>query len=153
MTRDEDLLAYCGLYCGDCAGHTGAIADAAQALVVEIERYRFDRSAKALFSEQLPDYERFSRELRFVCGLGCETACRARKEPCEIAACCLSRGYHACYECDAFEHCDKLSNLEGLHGDSCVSNLRAIREMGLEDWIARGKRLWFGSDVDGEEGR
>jgi hypothetical protein len=29
-----------------------------------------------------------------------------------------------------------------------VKNLKAIKEMGIEDWIERGVRFWFGSDVD-----
>ena len=48
MEERKNLLAYCGLYCGDCAGYSGEIADAAKNLVELLEKYRFDRTAKSL---------------------------------------------------------------------------------------------------------
>jgi hypothetical protein len=41
-----------------------------------------------------------------------------------------------------------LKSLEELHQDSCVKNSEAIKKMGLETWIIKGKRLWSGSEVD-----
>jgi len=41
-----------------------------------------------------------------------------------------------------------LKELESLLGDSCLKNLQAINEMGLENWLKNGKRLWFGSEID-----
>jgi hypothetical protein len=38
---------------------------------------------------------------------------------------------------------------EALRGDACVTNLRAVREIGLEAWVASDKRLWFGCEVNG----
>jgi len=149
MNATTELLAYCGLYCGDCAGCSGEIAEAAATLLREIECHRFERTAKSLFAEELPDYDAFQRALEFVSGLKCSATCRARKEPCGIARCCLDRGFRGCYECDGFEECDKLASLEDLHGDACVLNLRAIRRMGPEAWLVGAHRLWFGSDVDG----
>ena len=146
---EMDLLAYCGLYCGDCAGYSGEIADAAKILIESLERYRFDRTAKSLFADELGDYDRFREALEFVSGLRCPRICRKREEgetDCEIWKCCRTKGYYACYECEDFEVCTKLKGHEALHGDSCVTNLRAIREMGLEVWVASGERLWFGSE-------
>lgn len=150
MNETTGLLAYCGLYCGDCAGYSGEIANAAGALLEVIERHRFERTAKSLFVEQLPDYDGFRGMLEFVSGLKCAATCRERKEPCEIARCCLDKGLRGCYECNDFEACDKLSSLKDLHGDACVVNLRAIRKMGPEAWLAGARRLWFGSDVEGD---
>ncbi len=100
MNNIKELLARCGLYCGDCAGYSGEIAEAAG-----------------------------------------ETSCEIRK-------CCFKKGFCACHECSDFESCDKLKSLSVLHGESCIKNLRAIREMGIEDWIHKGKRLWFADDTD-----
>ena len=89
--------------------------------------------------------------LGFMTELRCPAVCRQREDgstACEIRKCCRSRGFYTCHECDDFEGCDTLKSLEPLHGDSCVVNLRAIREMGPDAWVASGKRLWFGSDVD-----
>ena len=151
MRESKNLLTYCGLYCGDCAGYSSEIADTAQNLMNVLEKYRFERTANCLFPEKLKDYDRFCEMLGFMTDLKCLTICRERDDSstsCEIRRCCRDKGFYACYGCDDSEMCEKLKTLEGLHGDSCVKNLKAIREMGLEAWIRRGKRLWFGSDVD-----
>ena len=44
MKARKDLLAYCGLYCGDCLGYTGVIADAAKNLMMVLKKYKFDRT-------------------------------------------------------------------------------------------------------------
>jgi len=150
--RAVNLFAYCGLYCGDCAGYTGEIAASARALLKVLERYKFARTASCLFSEELGDYDRFQEMLRFMTTLRCPRICRERElveTSCEIKKCCIEQRFYACYECDAFGTCGKLAVHEDLHGDACVTNLRAVREMGLEAWVASDKRLWFGSEVEG----
>lgn len=129
----EDLIAYCGLYCGDCAGYTGEIA------IEILQRYKFKRTAAALFSEQLAEHDRLWEMLQFISGLRCEATCREREEPCKIARCCIERGFHGCYECGEFETCTTLAELARLHGDSCPANLRAIKEMGPAAWAASGR--------------
>lgn len=151
MQEGANLLAYCGLYCGDCAGYTGEIADATKILIKILEKYKFSRTAAILFSEPLADYDKLEAMLGFMATLKCPLICREREAggtDCQIWQCCRERGFYACYECDAFEVCDRLKAQEALHGDACVKNLRAIKEMGLEAWIGSGKRLWFGSEVD-----
>jgi len=151
MKGKKGLLAYCGLYCGDCAGYIGEIADTAKNLIKVLEKFKFGRTAKCLFSEELKDYDQFCKMLGFMTGLKCPKICRERKDSgtsCKIRKCCRDRGFYACYECGDFETCEKLKSLEELHGDSCVKNLKVIKEMGLEAWTISGKRLWFGSKVD-----
>jgi hypothetical protein len=83
--------------------------------------------------------------------LRCTKVCRERADDetnCEIRACCVESGFHACYECSDLETCGKLKGHEALHSDACVKNLKAIREMGLSAWIVSGQRLWFGSEID-----
>jgi hypothetical protein len=143
-----ELIAYCGLYCGDCAGHSGELADAARALLDRMEEYRFDITARGLFADQFKDYDGLVSMLEFMSDTRCRAACRARDRTCAIARCCVDRGYSGCYECDEFKKCRKLGDLAGVHGDSCIRNLEGIRELGPEAWVAKGKRLWFGSDVD-----
>ncbi len=37
----------------------------------------------------------------------------------------------------------------GLYcGDSCRENLKAIKKVGIDNWVKKGKKLWFGSDID-----
>jgi hypothetical protein len=152
MKRKRDLLAYCGLYCGDCQGYTGVIADAARDFMTVLEKYKFDRTAKCVFPEELKDYDRLCEMLGFMTGLRCEKVCREREDSsitCEVAICCRDRGSYACYGCDDLEICEKLKALhEGLHYDSCVKNLKAIREMGLEAWTVRGRQHCYWNKVD-----
>ncbi len=149
MKGNRELLAYCGLYCGDCAGYSGEIADAAQKLKDTTKRYKFHHTAKHLFPDKLRDYGELEKMVSFMTELRCPKICR-KIEPnyvkCEISKCCREKGYYACHECDTFEACDKLKTLSGLHGDSHIKNLRAIRKMGIDDWIEKGKRLWFADD-------
>jgi hypothetical protein len=148
---DPFLLAYCGLYCGDCAGYSGEIADSATHLAELLSRYRFDRTARCLFSEELADYDTFVETLRSVATLRCPKVCRGRTDAetdCEIRACCIDREFYACHECSDVEGCIKLEGHEELHRHARVRSLGAIGEMELETWLARGRRFWFGS---GEE--
>jgi hypothetical protein len=148
MGGEVDLLAYCGLYCGDCAGYSGELADAARSLLDVIDRYGFDRTARDMFRAELPDYDGFRKALEFVSGLRCSATCREREKPCVIAACAIEKGFEGCYDCDDFRACDRLASLTDVHGDACVRNIESIRSMGPEAWVETGTRLWFGSGVD-----
>lgn len=152
MKERKELLAYCGSYCGDCLGYTGVIADAAGDFMMVLEKYKFDRTAKCVFPEELKNYDTFYEVLGFMTGLKCTQICRESEDSstsCKVRNCCRERGFYACYECDDFEVCDKLmSFMGGLHADSCLKNLKAIKEMGLEAGIIKGKRHCYWDEVD-----
>ena len=149
MKERRALLAYCGFYCGDCLGYTGVIADVAQKMIEVLETYKFGRTAECVFPEQLGDYDQFCEMLGFMRGLRCAGICREEEQDggpsgCEVKNCCRERGHYACYDCGKFEACDKLVSVhKGLHYDSCMKNMRAIREMGLEAWIYEGPRFCY----------
>ena len=44
--KEKNAIAYCGLYCGNCFAHTGAIADLARDLRKELRQSRFDIMAE-----------------------------------------------------------------------------------------------------------
>ena len=148
------LLAYCGFYCGDCLGYTGVIADAAQNMMEVLETYKFERTAECVFPEQLANYDQFREMLGFMTGLRYPGICREVEQDgspsgCEVKSCYRERGYYACYECGEFEACDKLVSIHrGLHYGSCMKNLQAIREMGLEAWIDGGPRFCYWLEAD-----
>ena len=149
MENKKELLAYCGLYCGDCAGFSGEIADAAQNLKETTERYKFHQTAKHLFPIELKDYGELQKMIEFMTELKCPKPCRQiddSKVKCKISKCCRAKGFFACHECDTFETCPELKMLSGLHGDSHIKNLRAIRIMGIDKWVNEGKRRWFADD-------
>ena len=153
MSTDKNLLAYCGIYCEDCLGYTGVVADAAQNLMETLTQYKFERTAAAVFPEQLADFDSFRKMLGFMAALRCPARCREDESAtaalsCQVRTCCRERRLFACHECDEFEECETLqSNVEGLHAESCVANLKAIKEMGLDSWLRSGKRHHYWDEV------
>ena len=143
MGIDEKLLSYCGIYCGDCLGYTGIIAEAAKQLQDTRKEYRFDQSAKHVFAKELKDYSRFEEMLGFMTELRCNrtySSFDGGESKCEIHQCNLEHGYGGCYECDDYIECDKLRNtLGGLYYEACLKNLKEIKKMGLQQWLAEGK--------------
>ena len=141
MSLNADEAAFCGIYCGDCMGRTGVVADAASALVDVLERHEFGRTAAGVFPNELGDYDRILEAMRFMSGLRCPAVCRAREEApdCAVWRCCTGRGIPGCYACGGFETCETLRGVLGeLHGRSAMRNLRDIRETGLDAWLKAG---------------
>ena len=142
MWAKKELVAYCG----DCLGYTGVVADAAQSFLDVLDRYGFDRTARCVFPRELAAYDKLTRMVTFMSGLRCAGVCQTAREgdgpsTCEVRDCCRERGFFCCHECDLFESCPKLESLlEGLHLDSSRKNMRAIRALGLDAWLADGKR-------------
>ena len=154
MSEHKDLLTYCGFYCGDCLGYTGVIADGAARFEAVLEKYKFDRTAECVFPQELADFDRFREMLGFMTGLRCPGVCRGggQTSGCEVRRCCIENGFYACYECDGLETCEPLKSLhEGLHYAASMKNLRAIREMGVDAWLAQGERhcYWHEEDDQG----
>jgi len=95
-----------------------------------------------------------------VCGLNCAkckllekgdcAGCRGPLDEhwspgCEFLPCARDRGHRYCFECDDFP-CDKLEAFASdghEHHRLAVENMRAMREMGLEAWIARQPEPMF----------
>ena len=152
-----ELVAYCGIYCGDCLGYTGVIADAAESFAGVLDRYQFERTAAGIFPEELEDYGRFREILAFMADLRCSGRCRkgeAEGGPtgCAVKNCCIDKGFYACYECDDFESCARLRALHRtLHFDACMRNIRAMREVGLEAWLADGPRYSYWMEEKNEQ--
>lgn len=63
MTGKLELVAYCGLYCGDCLGYTGVIATAGEAFAVVLDRTQFESTAAWIFPEELAYCDRFRKDL------------------------------------------------------------------------------------------
>jgi hypothetical protein len=151
MEYGKELLAYCGLYCGDCAGYSGEIAKSAIYLQNLFSKYHFEITAKHYFSKDLKEYNKFTNMLQFITTLKCEKVCRKKTDndtKCKIRKCCIDKGFFACYECNNYKRCENLKAQEKAHGDSCLKNFQAIKEMGIDNWVKTGKRYWFGSKFD-----
>lgn len=150
MSEKKQLLACCGMYCGDCLGYTGIIADAAMNFKTILDKYKFRQSAECILPEPLPDFREFEERLAFMTGLRCPQVCRERQDDAigsAVRKCCMGRGYFACHECDDLDSCDKLPSLyDGLHYEAWMKNLKAIREIGLDAWLESGPRHHYWDD-------
>jgi hypothetical protein len=142
-TDKRNQLAYCGFYCGDCLGRTGVIADAAERFKAVLDKYQFEKTAHAVFPDELPEYDKLTDMVAFMAELRCPAVCRDREgeSHCGAKLCCIGKGYFACFECDGFEECETLKRSQvGIHEEACMLNLKTIREMGLDAWLERGER-------------
>jgi len=148
MMREEDLTAYCGLYCGDCIRFQWEASDLAKDLREQFEKRRFSDYAKvkAIHVPEFGHYELMIRTLKAVSELKCQVPCRLGGDgcagSCEIVVCVKEKSFRGCWECATFETCGKLDFLKPFHGDAPVRNLRKIKEMGIESWAGHREKCY-----------
>ena len=153
---EKKHLGYCGLYCGDCLGRTGVIADAASDFLNTLDKYEFEKTAFSVFPSQLAEYDNLIDMLMFMENLRCTRFCRefdGGETQCIIRECCVEHGYQVCSSCEDFETCEKLESVLGaLHLRACRSNLREINMVGLDRWLVDGKKhhYWARDNINYE---
>lgn len=146
--KDEDLIAYCGLYCGDCHGYNGRIPDLARDLRKELRESKYDKFAGFIstysFGTDFKEYDECYKVLGAMVKFRCKKGCMAGGGSpfCKIRKCCQKKGLEGCWVCEEFETCEKLDFLKPVHGDAHVKNLRAIKKEG-KDGFVKDKRLWY----------
>ena len=147
MADKKDLIAYCGLCCGDCFGYKGKIADLSRDLRKELRQARFDNQAELMSKEPffavLKDYKQCYAVLGAFVKFRCKRACRGGGGSpfCKIRKCCQRKDINGCWLCDDFESCNKLDVLRPFHGDAQHKNIRKIRNIGIDSFL-EGKRNW-----------
>lgn len=143
--KDKDLIACCGLYCGDCLNHKGEIADMARDLRKKLRETKFDRVAVGLskYFKEFNDYEQAYAVMGAMVRLRCKRACRngGGNPSCKIRTCCRKKGLNGCWECAEYEACAKFESLEPIHNDANLKNLKKINQDGIDSFL-RGKRAW-----------
>jgi hypothetical protein len=145
--KPTDLIAYCGLYCGDCMGYDQKIADLAHDLRKELRRVHFGTLAPVI--SQVPvfkvfeDYPQCYDVLGGLMKLRCDKTCRGSGGPpaCEIRSCCREKNLDGCWRCESFKTCPKLDILRPHHGDAHIRNLSKIKRQGPTAFV-QGKRHW-----------
>jgi hypothetical protein len=148
---DEALIAYCGLYCGDCHGHTGRIPDLARDLRKELRASRYGKFAEIIanegFGKVFKDYDKCYDVLGAMMKFRCKKSCRGGGGPpfCKIRNCCLEKGIPGCWECEEFETCENLDFLKIVHGDAHLKNLRKLKRKGTTEFV-KGKRYWYSAE-------
>lgn len=147
MEKKNDLVAFCGLYCGDCFAYKGSVADLSRDLRKELRQSKFDKIAEFLstfsFFEAFKNYKQCYEVLGALVKLRCKKACRGGGGPpfCKIRKCCQKKGFQGCWECDEFGKCEKLDFLKPSHADGHIKNLRMIKKKGVNVFIT-GKKYW-----------
>ena len=145
--ENVELIAYCGLYCGECHGYTGKIADLARDLRKELRQAKYARMAAALaempFFAVYKDYDKCYEVLGAMVKMRCKRTCRGGGGPpfCKMRKCCQKKGIRGCWECDEFETCVHLDFLKSVHGDAHIKNLRILSKKGVDVFLA-GKKYW-----------
>ena len=148
MAESQDLIGYCGLYCGDCAGYTQTVANLAADLRKELRRQRFDQMADMLakvpFFKEFKHYDKCYNLLGTMMKLRCKRACRRDGGPpnCKIRRCARKKGLDGCWQCEDFPACERLKFLEPHHGAAHLKNLRKIRQLGPAAFV-KCKRYWL----------
>ncbi len=143
MAKKTELVAYCGLYCGECPSYTHSTANLAKDLRSELRRYKFDKAASGL--AKLPQYKAFKHYqkcdelLGLIAKMRCKGACKegGGGAGCIIRKCAKKKGFAGCWECQDFATCKKLAVLEkyGDTGRLYLKNLRKIKRVGIAAFV------------------
>ena len=102
VEENEHLITYCGLYCGDCFGHKGTIADLARDLRKELRDAHFDKTAESLsnisFFKEYKNYKECYEVLGAMVRFRCNKVCRDGGGPpiCNMRKCCKKKGIKGC---------------------------------------------------------
>jgi hypothetical protein len=149
----EDLVAFCGLYCGDCHGYTGQVADLARDLRKELRQTKYNLFAE--FTSTTPYgkvyknydtcYEVLGQMVKFRCKKGCING--GGNPGCKIRKCVLKKRLDGCWDCTEFEKCTKLDFLNPVHGDAHKKNIRRLKKQDKKEF-ANGKHDWYTKPKD-----
>jgi len=151
MSTKEDetkLVAYCGLYCGQCHGYTGRIPDLARDLRKELRTMRYDKFASFIstlpFGKDFKNYDECYKVLGSMVKFRCRKGCRegGGSPYCKIRKCVEKKELDGCWECDEFSTCETFQFLEEVRGDAHLKNMRKIKKKGKQTFID-GKPLWY----------
>lgn len=110
--------AYCGLYCGACCS-----------MVVNEKQKGGDTALQVLTDEKEQPCE------------GCDAI---YQEKCEFVQCCRQHEVESCAFCNEFpcEMIIKFSKEEWEHHQVVLDNLKRIKEIGIDAWLAEQKEYW-----------
>jgi hypothetical protein len=147
-SNDENLIAYCGLYCEDCHGFNGKIPDLARDLRKELRASKYEKFAGFIsnysFGKDFAEYETCYKVLGAIVKFRCRKGCKngGGSPFCKIRKCAQKKEIEGCWLCNEFQTCKKLEFLIPVHGDAHIKNIRAIKRKGKDDFL-NGKTLWY----------
>jgi len=137
---NKNLVAYCGLYCGNCFSHTGQANQLSKDITKIIQDNKFNGNSNIVPFIEPNLLNKYYKWLRSKKETRCKKACRDNDQrSCKIKECCTLKEFEGCWECDKYENCDKMEFLKIIHNDAHIKNMRAIREIGIDEWILNKK--------------
>jgi hypothetical protein len=134
MGSKTELVAYCGMYCGECPAYTQSIANLAGNLRQELRRNKCEKIAPALaripafkaFRHYQKAYDLLGAMMKFRCGKPCRSG--GGDAQCKIRKCAKQKSLAGCWECDDFAACKKLKSLVEF-GDVDKTYLKKLRKL------------------------
>jgi hypothetical protein len=144
MNPEKELIAYCGLYCADCFGYQGKIAELAKELRAELRQVKMDKMVQGIPFIKSENYKQCYEVLGTLVRLKCKSACRGGggNPFCKIRKCCQKKELQGCWECDAYETCTKLDTLKTNHGTAHLKNLKKLAMKDVDEFLT-GKTYWY----------
>ncbi|MBS7633216.1 DUF3795 domain-containing protein [Candidatus Bathyarchaeota archaeon] len=136
----QNLVGYCGLYCGACGIKQGKIRQAVQNLRKIIAAYGFDKIVPELskWEPSLKHYAEYEKVLDGLINLfgDCPACVAGGGDPaCLLRKCCKEKNLRVCSECEEMESCDKLKQRQWA-----LKRLQEIKAKGLDEWIKEMER-------------
>ncbi len=149
ITSEASLIAYCGLFCGDCVIRKGEIWRLSKDLLPRLQTPEFRKLVDGLphLHEEFnvfQDYDRCCAMLEAIVDhLQCTAVCKqgGGSTNCEIRRCCQEKGIQGCWMCDCFETCETLAWLSPVHRGAHLENLRQLRDRGVAAFL-EGEKYW-----------
>jgi len=144
----KESIAYCGLYCGDCPGHQGIIADLSRDLRKEFRKAKVEKIAETLATASPFKEFKYYKETYDLLGafvkFRCKRVCKKGGGPpyCKIRKCCQDKEIDGCWQCELFTTCEKLDFLKSGHGDAHIKNLRILKRKRATEFL-QGKKHWY----------
>ncbi|MFX1514005.1 MAG: DUF3795 domain-containing protein [Promethearchaeota archaeon] len=136
MSNTQNLVAYCGLYCGACGIRQGAFSKPIEQLTNIIKFYGFDKEMDE-FSKWEPAFKHYKEFEQVLDALnktfGSCSDCRSGGgDPnCKIRPCASEKGLITCVECSELGTCEILKQYPWAS-----SNLQTIKKEGFDSWLA-----------------
>lgn len=161
MTDARKVTAYCGLCCLDCIPNNQRFLSLVKELAEVLDEVGFEEYAvhKSRREPAFNGYPTFRKVLEAIPRIKCSGSCYEGPiselgcaQNCSIRNCAIDKGYVGCWECDDDENCKLMKACKEFH-PGLESNLRMIREHGIDNWLdKRGKHYWWNCKLEEKDG-
>jgi hypothetical protein len=135
----EELITFCGLFCGACDIYQKRIGNAGSELKEVLDVLEFDT-----FANQIPgleEYDSFKKTLNNIIQFfgQCPTCKHGGGNPeCRIRICAKDKDLDTCADCSQFP-CDKFGDLkEG--SKMAIENLKTMKKIGMKKWAKQEQK-------------